>query len=55
MRCIDFTTFAMLTLAGAAPALADITWDEFVDGALSGNPDTPTPLVLGLGSNTVIG
>jgi hypothetical protein len=34
---------------------ADIAWDESSQGDLSGDPLAPTPIILGLGSNDVIG
>lgn len=39
----------------AGAAWADDVWDEFLDGDLSTDPGAPTPLVFGLGGNTVIG
>lgn len=50
-----FVFAGLLTAAASGTALADITWDEFADGDLSGNPDAPTALSFGLGGNTIIG
>jgi hypothetical protein len=44
---------ACIAFGGAASA--DIVWNEFDDGDLSGNPDAPTPLVFAMGGNTIIG
>ena len=43
---------AMLT--AAAGTQADVVWDESVNGDLSGNRFSPTPLTLAVGANTVI-
>jgi hypothetical protein len=43
----------VLGLAGTA--FADVIWDEYVDGELSGDPLNPTPLDLTIGGNTIIG
>ena len=36
-------------------ASAVVIWDEGVNGDLSNNPFAPTPLVFGIGDNTIIG
>lgn len=51
MQLATSITIGILT----ATAAADITWDEFTDGDLSGNPDAPTPVSFGVGGNTIIG
>ncbi|MEO1007823.1 MAG: PEP-CTERM sorting domain-containing protein [Planctomycetota bacterium] len=39
----------------AAAAQAQIAWDESVSGDISGDPDAPTAITLGLGSNIITG
>jgi hypothetical protein len=49
--------FAMgiLVLSLATAANAGVVWDESVNGPISPNPATPTPIVLSVGSNFIIG
>lgn len=49
-----FATLALLAIL-ALPASAAVIYHEAVDGDLSSDPLTPTPLVFALGGNTVIG
>jgi hypothetical protein len=47
---------AILVIGLAATAAsADEVWNEFADGDLSTDPNAPTPLVFGLGGNTIVG
>ncbi|MDJ0850852.1 MAG: PEP-CTERM sorting domain-containing protein [Myxococcota bacterium] len=50
---------ALLSLALAAtlaaPASAVTVWNESIDGDLSSDPDAPTPVSFGVGTNTIIG
>jgi len=46
---------AIVCTLAAAPASADVVWNEFNSGDLSSNPDAPTPLVFEMGGNTIIG
>jgi len=50
-------TFAIVLLlaALAVPAGAAIVWDEGTNGDLSSNPAAPTPVVLLVGSNELLG
>ena len=47
--------YCITILALTASAQAATVWDETVDGDLSTDPLTPTPVAIALGSNTVSG
>jgi hypothetical protein len=49
------TASVLAVSLAALAAHADVTWDEFADGDLSTDPNTPTPLTFGLGGNIIIG
>jgi hypothetical protein len=53
MRAHLLAALALVT-ALVAPSVA-LAYDEAVDGDLSNEPSTPTPLVFGLGTNVVAG
>lgn len=47
---------SLVTLGAIVPgASAAVSWNETIGGDLSGNPLAPTPVVMALGSNSVIG
>ena len=46
---------AGVLLGFTASSSADVVWDESVDGDLSTDPDEPTLVEFGIGSNTLIG
>jgi hypothetical protein len=45
----------VLLLGLATAANAGVVWDESVNGPISPNPATPTPVVFSVGSNYIIG
>ncbi len=45
---------ALVLVLLAGVARADVVWYEVVNGDLSNDPSAPTPITLGLGTNTVI-
>jgi hypothetical protein len=47
-------TLALLMVL-AVPATAAVVWDEGISGDLSTSEAAPTPIVFGLGSNTILG
>lgn len=50
-----FVTAVVAATICATPALADVVWDEAIDGSLSTDRFAPTGLSLSLGSNDVLG
>lgn len=55
MQYVRSAVVALALSPLSATALAGIVWNESVQGDLSGNPASPTPIALDLGSNEIIG
>lgn len=55
MRTGNLLVGCVVVLALGAVASAATVWDEGVSGDLSGNQAAPTPILLSLGTNSVIG